>query len=457
LNIPNSIVSNVTWPALTNPAGSQILGLLFQFEQSQRWPAERLLHPQLNQASRLVQFASEHSPWHRTRLAHAGYKPAEALDIESFRALPLMTRAELQQAGSDAFCAKTPRDHGNVQTGKTTGSTGRSLVYRQTALNQLFWRTFTLRDHFWHGRDLAATLAAIRIGATRTIQPSWGSSPPSLFQTGPCATLDISTDIGAQIDWILENNPAYLLTLPGNLAALLPGLESQRKNLTQLKQFITVGELVSPALRQQCRDRLGISLVDIYSAREVGYMALQCPAHDHYHVQSEGVLLEVLDETGRPCEPGQMGRVVVTALHSFAMPFIRYEIGDYAIAGSPCPCGRGLPTLERIVGRSRNLVTLPDGTRHWPVFGNDRWVGQFPIDQIQLHQRTVNDIEVKLVARRALTETEEKRFFEILHESLGHPFATTVTYLDDIPPGPGGKYEEFISHVTPAAVSENLR
>lgn len=358
-----------------------------------------------------------------------------------------MTRAELQQAGSVAFSAKTPRDHGKVLTAKTTGSTGRSLVYRQTALNQLFWRTFTLRDHFWHGRDLAATLAAIRLGAINTAQPTWGSPPASLFATGPCVTLDISTDIAAQIAWIVEHNPTYLLTFPSNLAALLPRLESEKPRLTKLRQFITLAELVSPVLRKECRDRLGVPLIDIYSSREIGYMALQCPRHDHYHVQSESVLLEVLDERNEACKPGEMGRVVITALHSFAMPFIRYEIGDYAIVGDSCPCGRGLPTLERIVGRSRNLVTLPDGTRHWPVFGNDRWVGEFPILQIQVLQHTTNEIEVKLAVQRHLTETEKTRFLAILHKSLGYPFATSITYHDAIPSGPGGKYEEFISHV----------
>ena len=81
----------------------------------------------------------------------------------------------------------------------------------------------------------------------------------------------------------------------------------------------------------------------MYSCEEAGYIALQCPQAEHYHCQSESVLVEVLDDEGRPCTPGQVGKVVLTALHNFAMPLIRYENQDYAEVGPPCACGRGLP------------------------------------------------------------------------------------------------------------------
>ena len=78
----------------------------------------------------------------------------------------------------------------------------------------------------------------------------------------------------------------------------------------------------------------------MYSSQEVGYIALQCPENESYHIQAENVLVEILDDDGLPCEPGEVGRVVVTALHNLATPLLRYDIGDYAEVGSPCSCGR---------------------------------------------------------------------------------------------------------------------
>jgi phenylacetate-CoA ligase len=90
----------------------------------------------------------------------------------------------------------------------------------------------------------------------------------------------------------------------------------------------------------------------VYSSDEAGYIALQCPEGEHYHVQSESLLLEVLDAAGSACMPGQVGRVIVTTLNNFAMPLVRYDTGGDAEVGPPCACGRGLPVLRSLVERA---------------------------------------------------------------------------------------------------------
>src|SRR5262249_15877820 len=144
----------------------------------------------------------------------------------------------------------------------------------------------------------------------------------------------------------------------------------------------------------------GVPLQDTYTSREGGYMALQCPEHTHYHVQSEAVLLETLDDRGEPCRPGEVGRVVITPLHNFAMPLIRCESGDYAEAGRFCPCGRGLPVLNRIMGRSRNMLRLPKGGRIWPDLLPIEKSMDLPIAQYQLAQIDLHVIEARIAPRR---------------------------------------------------------
>ncbi|MEE8213348.1 MAG: phenylacetate--CoA ligase family protein, partial [Alphaproteobacteria bacterium] len=165
----------------------------------------------------------------------------------------------------------------------------------------------------------------------------------------------------------------------------------------------------------------------------------------HYHVQSENVLVEILDKDGKPCPPGEVGRLVVTDFHNFATPLIRYEIGDYAEAGEPCSCGRGLPVLRRILGRVRNIATLPSGEKFWPRFYSDDLAGIAPVRQVQLVQRSVHDIDVRLVVARALTGDEEERLKSVILEYLGHPFTLRFTYVDEIPRSASGKYEDFLS------------
>src|SRR5262249_28205670 len=162
----------------------------------------------------------------------------------------------------------------------------------------------------------------------------------------------------------------------------------------------------------------------------------------HYHVQSEGIFVEVLDESGKPCQPGQIGRVVLTPLHNFAMPLLHYAIGDYAEVGKPCPCGRGLPVLSRVLGRVRNMVVLPGGERIWPRTGRLRYGDAIPVKQFQMIQTGLTTLELRLVAERRGTAEEEARLTAMVAEWIGFPFEVKYTYLDEIPRAAGGKYED---------------
>ena len=141
----------------------------------------------------------------------------------------------------------------------------------------------------------------------------------------------------------------------------------------------------------------------MYSTQEVGYITLQCPKSEHHHVQAEGVFIEILDDNGSPCRPGEMGKVIATPLHNLAMPLIRYDVGDYAEFGEPCPCGRGLPVLRRIMGRSRNLLRLPSGERIFPYFHDGLFREIAPVRQFQVVQIHPQRFDVRLVTERPLT------------------------------------------------------
>ena len=154
-------------------------------------------------------------------------------------------------------------------------------------------------------------------------------------------------------------------------------------------------------------------------------------------------MVEVLNDDGRPSQPGQIGRIVITALNNFAAPMIRYENGDYAEVGTPCNCGRGLPVLNRIAGRFNNLVVLPSGDKITPTFMSQAVLTDLPINQIQLVQKSVNEIEARLVVGRPLNDAEEKRFAKEFADALGHDFDFKFTYLDEIPRLASGKYEVF--------------
>src|SRR5690606_25490608 len=118
-------------------------------------------------------------------------------------------------------------------------------------------------------------------------------------------------------------------------------------------------------------------------------------------------------------------------------------LGDYAEAGEECSCGRSLPVIRRILGRVRNMLHLPGGGLRSPRFGEAQFAAIAPVRQFQVVQRSLEDIEVLLVVKRALTAEEEAALRTLILRSLGHPFSVRFSCCGEIPRNAGGKYEEF--------------
>jgi phenylacetate-CoA ligase len=259
--------------------------------------------------------------------------------------------------------------------------------------------------------------------------------------------LDVRCTLEEQADWLLQQDPDYLLTHPSIVKGLAQQFIGSSKKLSRLKQVRTFGEVVSEEVRSGCRLAWNVPVTDAYSAAESGYLALQCPEYEHYHVQSEGVLIEILNDDGKPSQPGEIGRLLLTTLTNYAMPLIRYEIGDYAEVGEQCACGRGLPVLKRILGRERNICVLPNGQHRWPSLGTESFEARIadfpPIQQFQLVQRTSHAMELFLVMHRKLSVDEDTMVQGWVREAVGYPFDVTIRYVDSVSRNSGNKFEDF--------------
>lgn len=445
-----SAVPGVVWPALPSGHGAAVLALIRQLDETQWWSPEALEAQQFRQLSILVEHAWRTVPYYRSRLEAAGYSPGRAVDPGLWRRVDPLTRAEAQAAGPGLNSDDVPKKFGQIGEKSTSGSTGQPLVVRKTELDQLFWSAFTLRDHLWQERDFSRSFAAIRRfpdGVARYPEgakgATWDAGTKVTYRTGPAYGLTIFSSVAEQAEWLSRIDPAYLLSYPSNLAALAEHCRARDIVLPGLRLVGTFGELVSAETREIVREVWGRELADVYSSQEVGYLALQCPQAAHYHVQSEGVLLEVVNESGEPCGPGEIGRVLITSLHAFGTLLLRYELGDYAEVGEPCSCGRGLPVLNRIVGRVRNMLVLPNGDRYWPAFGMRKLVKIAPVKQILFVQTTLDTIEINLSVFEPLSPEQEEALRQHLQRLLPQPFNFLFKYHDELPRSQGGKQEDF--------------
>jgi phenylacetate-CoA ligase len=447
---PHAAIDGAGWPAVPGGRAALLLALLRQLESTQYLHPAELRARQFKQLGLLVAHAARTVPFYKNRL------PNTPLTADTWSRLPLLTRRQVREAGAALHARELPRGHGKAFPMATSGSTGAPVAVMKSELEQLYWQAFTLREESWHGRDIGAKYMAIRHDHERTVLDErahvrhladWGPPVALVYPTGPAVLLDVRCTVAAQVEVLQREAPAYLQSFGSNLGALARHCRAHGILLPSLRGLRSSGEVLGAEVRALCRMVWGLEIADMYSAVETGYLAFQCPGHEHYHVQAESALVEVLDDDGRPCGAGETGRMVVTPLHNFAMPLLRYDLGDLAEVGPPCPCGRTLPVLTRIHGRARAMLTLPSGAKRFAHYGKNVLIGIPDVLQHQAVQHTREDIELFLVVRRPLTADEEGKIRAAVLEGLGYPFRLTITYCDAIARNPSGKYDEFRSEI----------
>lgn len=417
-------------------------------------PPERLEQMQLPRLKALARFASRHVPYWRKRLDADAIARADCV-AGALSKLPVLTRTEVIEHNAELMAETLPPEHVPNGELKTSGSTGAPVTIRSTEALARLRSALTVRAHIWAGRDFSKPFANLR-RSPRGVAPypdgltysKWAAPLAFTFAQGPLYSLNTDgASLDQQWEWLHRVKPSYLITYPSILMEFARQIEQGRWGKLPLEGIITISEIVDPELRVLTARHFGIELQDLYASIEGGPMAIQCPSHNAYHLQAEAVIVEIVDDAGRACAPGETGRVLLTPLLNFATPLFRYEIGDFAEAGAPCPCGRGLPVINHIVGRRRNLLKLCDGRRYRPTMATGRIRRLLNVRQHQFRQTAFDELEVILVTADDMTAEQESEVRRIVASSLPAPFRIHVRQVAEIPRQEGGKFEEFVSLV----------
>jgi len=446
--------------ALPDAQARRLLALQRNLNESQWWPTAQLSSFSARLLTALLEFAFAHVPHYRdidrARRA-AGQAP---IRVDNFGEMPVLTRRTLQRTERRLDAEQLPQGHREIDVRRSSGSTGMPVETHVTDVGNLWQGALNLRAHLWAARDVRKKLAVIRklergvaSYPNGDAQPAWGSRLLFPVRTGPLFRLSTEASIAEQLEWLSRVRPDYLLTFPSIVRALaLLAMKQSNSNdgaRLSLAGISTFGETVDDDVRALAQDVFGARIYDTYSAEETGVIALECPSGSAYHVPSEALLVEILDENDRPVAPGEIGRVVVTMLHNYATPLIRYAIGDYAQACEPCACGRGLPTLKRIVGRERNMLIGPTGDAYWPSFDTRRLREVAPIAQMQFRQDARDRVDALFVLDAPATDEQTVALTRHVHALLPSGMRAEVRYVDAIPRSASGKFETCWSSVAP--------
>jgi phenylacetate-CoA ligase len=416
-------------------------------------PAE-LWRKQQRLLDRLLRHAATHTDYYPERLAplFAGGDPAYApIDWSRWQEIPVVRRVEAVDLFQQLKAREVPPEAGESREGRSGGSTGRPFEHLRSEANDSAANCMIDRVCELYGIDLFAPLAFMVVDPEQKFPYPHGGKYKGWNRTAPDATLfvlDTATPVDAQLEWLERVRPDYVMTYPYLLAEIATHA-IEKKSALKLKGFLSSGETLDQWARSRIAEAFGCASIDLYAAREIGQIAFECPEADGYHVCAEAVLLELLDDSDRPVEPGEYGRVVVTPLYNYAMPLIRYDVDDYAqLSGEACRCGRGLPHLSHVSGRTRNLMLMANGTRRGSSNGWATAISKFlSFRRLQVVQTGFNAVEIRFEPG----DPDEPPDTAGLHAYFSELFETTADVrlvpVERLERGPGMKMEQFICRV----------
>lgn len=400
----------------------------------------------------LIRHVYLHVPYYSELMQANDLTPEDVLTIEDLQKLPFLTKASLRENLYFDLFADNHRKPDMLKIA-TSGSTGEPLVhYADRRQLEMRWAS-TFRSGEWTGWRFGDRQA-------RLWHQTLGMSKSQVFKEYLDAFFMRRLFIPAyemnedSLQQLIEKLRRFKPVLIDGYAESFNFLAHYARNHgisgLQPKAIMTSAQIMPPQVREVIEREFKTSVFDKYGSREFSGIAYECDQHQGHHIVAESYIVEILKD-GRPARPGELGEVVITDLNNYAVPLIRYRIGDLAVAIDPdeaCSCGRGLPRIGRIEGRSQAIIFCANRT--WlpgTFFAHFFKDYDFAVRQYQVVQREENAIELKIVPESGFSATVQDEIVAHLHRYMGEAMDIRVELVDQIPMLRTGKRTGVISYL----------
>jgi phenylacetate-CoA ligase len=384
---------------------------------------EEVRQLQWRRLKQMLRHAYARSPLYRERLQRAGMEPADFRCADDLRFLPVTTREDLRRPEA-LVAAGYARER--LRSSMTSGSTGRRTI---SYFDESAW-------------VLAKYLLKLRARQACGVRP-WDRV--ALFQEDapnqpiirPGARRQAFT-IHRPIEEILPAVQAFAPTVLYGFPGYLARLARAAGGSLRPRLVFTSGELLDAATRRAIEAGLGAPVLDVYGCTEVKEIAWECPARQGSHLNADWLLLEAEPGDSAAGQPG--GRLLVTSLYNFAMPLLRYELGDTGVVlENRCACGRGLPLIRPTLGRSVDYLTLSNGTLVAPYSLTCAVEAIEGMQQYQFVQTQPDVMELRVVPNEEFGDASRQALIAALRPVL--PGVTVrIRTMPSVPFEPSGKY-----------------
>lgn len=442
------VLRHTAYPVIQKRSWPGASSLLKEFQGFEFASAAAVEKRQREQIARLVTHASERVPYYRQVFEAANIDPRRFHVERDFPHIPILDKTILHERRCDLAA-----DEVNAELlikNASGGSTGKPVEFFQDAHYWAHSRASRIFIQGWWGIKPGDAMASVW-GADRDI-PQWTWREKLyqvLNQQKICNAFLMSEERMEKFARELQTwQPPFINGYSTALEMFSQFLLARPQFKIRPVAVESSAETLTDAQRSVIERAFEAPLYNFYGSREVNNLAAECPAHEGLHVNSITRFIEIVDDEGNPQPPGVPGRVLVTDLSNYVMPFIRYENEDVASwAERPCSCGRPFPLLERVWGRSSDFITAPSGKLIHGEFFTHLF---YPLPQVktfQVTQQSLTEIRVSVVLHPGEKYFSTESLQRKLDNALGPGAKCTIEFVDAIPRTLNGKHRFTISSV----------
>ncbi len=444
-----NLYQDVFFRSLDILRGRKTIKRLHFLRKSQKWSVDEIKKWQLERLNQLVKQARENSPYYKDRLSNINI-PFASLD--EVTELPILTKDDIRKNQKEIKCTNIPDNR--FEENRTGGSTGEPMYYYWDKRGMDWNRASVYRSAEWGNTKFGE----------KTVQMSGSHFDYNTTQSLQYKLVyflqrfkDFS--VAFMTDEILENYYQDLLSYkPTSIWGYASGLNIFAEfieehhpdtNFSFIQAIMTSSEMLWPKQRETINRVFGKNKVyDQYGSREM-YIGSECSQHNGYHVHAEIILAEVVKPDGSRCQPGELGKILLTDLSNHAFPFIRYEIGDLGILEEEgqCECGMSLPKIRSVQGRIADVITLKDRILTPPNFAT-LFSDMRGIKAYQIRQDKPDEIEIVMVPDEDYSDEFEIHVRKATESMVDGVANVKTTLVDSIEVPESGKRRFIVSNIS---------
>ena len=446
MGLQTAVVANILFPLQEKLKKHDTVAIRRAMDDSQWWSPERLEVLRLKRLRTLLTKAGKHVPYYRDCFKNLGFDPQKIESLGELQKLPLLTKSIIRAEG-DRMKSDIAQGLARFNTG---GSSGEPLIFfigteRVSHDVAAKWRATRWWDVDIGDPEIVVWGSPIELGTQDRVR----AIRDKLMRTELLPAFQMNeTNLDHFVARICERRPKMLFGYPSAISHIAAHAQKCGVPLNNLgvKVVFCTSERLYDHQREAISGAFACPVANGYGGRDAGFVAHECPS-GNMHITAEDIIVEIINESGNIQPVGESGEIVVTHLATSEFPFIRYRTGDIGILGSElCSCGRGLPLLKEIQGRSTDFVIAADGTT---IHGLALIyiLRDLPgIQSFKIIQETRQLTRVLIVTGPEFNKEMIRKIKDGMKLRLGASVTIDVSIVDDIPPEKSGKHRYVISH-----------